>query len=102
MEQASLEAAAAIPACLCQCIHCGKDDFEGEDDEEEVTVEEEEEEAEGDEGDGNGAAKNKHENNKKRKDNDSPPRRPSFGPRTMIICTCCQVYEREKKTMEKR
>ena len=85
MLPAELEAAATIPPCLGKCVHCGKDDFGGgEGDEEEGTEEQKED---GDGGDGGEAAKTEGKKTK----GDAAAASSSFGPRTMILCTCCQV-----------
>lgn len=84
MLTAELEAAAAIPACLGKCVHCGKDDFEGGGAEEEEEKEEENENK-------NRGAKAKTKKKKSKEGDGSSSSFSSFGPRTMILCTCCQV-----------
>lgn len=83
MLTAELEAAAVIPACLGKCVHCGEDDFEGDGAREEEEQQEEKDE-EWKENENDGGAKGKEAT--KKGDGSSSS---SFGPRTMILCTCC-------------
>jgi hypothetical protein len=94
MLPAELEAAAAIPAFLGRCVHCGKDDFGGDEDDEEGNEEEQKENYGSDDGE---AAKT--EAKKKTKgDAAAASSSSSFGPRTMILCTCCQVRMKRERT----
>ena len=84
MLPAELEAAATIPPCRGRCVHCGKDDFEG-DDEHEGGNEEQKDV------DDSGEVAKTEEKKKTKGDAAAASSASSFGPRTMILCTCCQV-----------
>lgn len=98
MLPAELEAAATIPPCLGKCIHCGKDDYEGDDGGDEGGNDEEEQK-DADGGGGEAAATTEEDKKKKKQktkgDAAAASSASSFGPRTMILCTCCQVRDLE-------
>lgn len=94
MLPAELEAAAAIPAFLGRCVHCGKDDFGGDEDDEEGNEEEQKE----NDGSDDGEAAKTEAKKKTKGDAAAASSSSSFGPRTMILCTCCQVRMKRERT----